>query len=86
VIGDLRDAMHTNPNLRVFSGNGWYDLATPFYGTEYELANVGLDPSVARRITFGYYPSGHMIYLDDASLRALHDDLATFYRTTLART
>jgi carboxypeptidase C (cathepsin A) len=85
VIGDLREAMHTNPNLRVFSGNGWYDLATPFYGTEYELANVGLDPSVAARITFGYYPSGHMIYLDDTALQTLHADLATFYRTTLAR-
>jgi carboxypeptidase C (cathepsin A) len=85
VIGDLREALHTNPNLCVFSGNGWYDLATPFYGTEYELANVGLDPSVARRITFGYYPSGHMIYLDDTALRSLHADLATFYRSTLAR-
>ncbi len=86
VIGDLREAMHTNPDLHVFSANGWYDLATPFYGTEYELANVGLDPSVARRITFGYYPSGHMIYLNDDALRALRADLETFYRAALTRT
>jgi carboxypeptidase C (cathepsin A) len=85
VIGDLREAMHTNPSLRVFSANGWYDLATPFFGTEEELGRVGLDPSVAQRISFGYYPSGHMIYLSDDALRALHADLAAFYRTTLDR-
>jgi carboxypeptidase C (cathepsin A) len=85
-IGDLREAMHTNPALRVFSANGWYDLATPFYGTEVALANVGLDPSVARRISFGFYPSGHMIYLNLDALRALRADLQTFYRTALART
>jgi carboxypeptidase C (cathepsin A) len=85
VVGDLTEAMHTNPNLRVFSGNGWFDLATPFYGTEVELANVGRDPSVARRISFGYYPSGHMIYLNVGALAALKADLAAFYRTTLAR-
>ncbi len=85
VIGDLREAMHTNPHLRVFSANGYYDLATPFYGTEYELANVGRDPSVARRISFGYYPSGHMIYLNDEALHALRADLATFFAATPAR-
>ena len=86
VIADLREAMHTNPNLRVFSANGWFDLATPFYGTEYELANVGLDPSVAGRITFGYYPAGHMIYLSDDALHALRADLETFYHGALNRT
>jgi carboxypeptidase C (cathepsin A) len=85
VIPDLREAMHTNPNLRVFSANGYYDLATPFYATEVELANVGLDPSVARRITFGYYPAGHMIYLNASALDALRADLETFYAHALER-
>jgi carboxypeptidase C (cathepsin A) len=79
VIPDLREAMHVNPNLRVFAGNGLFDLATPFYTTEYELANVGLDPAVRARITLGYYPSGHMIYLNDDALRTLRADLGKFY-------
>jgi carboxypeptidase C (cathepsin A) len=78
-IPDLREAMHVNPNLRVFAANGMFDLATPFYTTEYELANVGLDPAVRARITLGYYPSGHMIYLNDDALRALRADLGRFY-------
>jgi carboxypeptidase C (cathepsin A) len=85
VIPDLREAMHTNPNLRVFAANGLFDLATPFYATEYELANVGLDPAVRARITLGYYPSGHMIYLNNDALRALRADLGRFYQTAAAR-
>ena len=83
VIPDLREAMHLNPNLRVFAANGLFDLATPFYTTEYELANVGLDPAVRARITLAYYPSGHMIYLNDDALRALRADLSRFYATAV---
>jgi carboxypeptidase C (cathepsin A) len=83
VIPDLREAMHTNPDLRVFAANGLFDLATPFYTTEYELANVGLDPAVRARITLGYYPSGHMIYLNEDALRSLRADLSRFYATAV---
>ena len=85
VIPDLREAMHLNPHLRVFAASGLYDLATPFYATEYELANVGLDPAVRARITLGYYPSGHMIYLDDGALHALRADLGRFYAAAIPR-
>jgi carboxypeptidase C (cathepsin A) len=85
VIPDLREALHVNPNLRVFAASGLFDLATPFYTTEYELANVGLDPSVHDRITLGYYPSGHMIYLTDDALKALRSDLGHFYASALAK-
>ena len=27
--------MRTNPYLKVLSLNGYYDMATPFFGTEY---------------------------------------------------
>jgi carboxypeptidase C (cathepsin A) len=79
VVHDLREALSTNPKLRVFSAAGYYDLATPMYGAEYELANVAFDPSATRRITHTAYPAGHMIYLDTAALRALRADLQAFY-------
>jgi carboxypeptidase C (cathepsin A) len=84
VIPDLREALHVNPNLRVFAANGYFDLATPFYTTEYELANVAIDPAVRARITLAYYPAGHMIYLSDDALHALRDDLGRFYRGAAA--
>ncbi|MHC1478789.1 S10 family peptidase [Frateuria aurantia] len=79
VAGDLGDAMRRNPQLKVFSANGYYDLATPFYATEFDLGHLGLPPQLRQNISFGFYPSGHMIYLDIPSLKMLKSDLARFY-------
>ncbi len=83
VSEDLRQAMTTNPELKVFSANGYYDFATPFFETEYTLDHMGLDPSLYDNISYGYYESGHMIYLNAESLVALKRDLAAFYDQTL---
>jgi carboxypeptidase C (cathepsin A) len=79
VAGDLADAMRKNPRLKVFSANGLFDLATPFFITEYDLAHMGLEPELRGNIEFGYYPSGHMIYLNVDALKQLKSDLARFY-------
>jgi carboxypeptidase C (cathepsin A) len=79
VAGDLAHAMRTNPNLKVLSVNGYYDFATPFFITEYDLAHMNLDPSLRDNLQFVYYPSGHMIYLNTDALKQLKADLARFY-------
>lgn len=76
---DLSAAMRENPHLRVFSLNGWYDMATPFFETEYDLKHMSLDPALRGNIRFAYYPSGHMIYLNRASFKQLKADVARFY-------
>ena len=43
---DLADAMRKNPHLKVFSANGWFDLATPFFGTEHDLAQMMLPAAI----------------------------------------
>jgi len=85
VAEDLRGVLTANPGLRVFSANGYFDFATPFFETEYTLAHMGLDASLERSITYGYYPSGHMIYLHEPSLKQMKADLARFYDQTMAR-
>ncbi len=40
---DLSAAMRENPHLKVYSLNGIYDFATPFFGTEYDLGHMQLD-------------------------------------------
>ena len=79
VAGDLADAIRKNPRLRVFSVNGLFDLATPFFITEYDLAHIELEPKLRGNIEFAYYPSGHMIYLNVDALKQLKSDLAGFY-------
>ena len=79
VAGDLADAIRKNPRLRVFSVNGLFDLATPFFMTEYDLSHIELEPKLRGNIEFAYYPSGHMIYLNVDALRQLRNDLGALY-------
>jgi carboxypeptidase C (cathepsin A) len=79
VAGDLADAIRKNPKLKVFSANGLFDLATPFFMTEYDLSHMALTPDLAKNVEFGYYPSGHMIYLNTEALKELKHDLDGFY-------
>ena len=81
VSGDLGTALTQNSYLRVFSANGLYDLATPFFATEYSLQHLGINPALQSHISYGYYPSGHMVYLNPVAHAALARDLAAFYRT-----
>ena len=83
--GDLAEAMRQDPQMRVLSLNGYFDLATPFFQTEYDLAHMGLDPTLRSNVQRTYYPTGHMIYLDDAALHSLKQDLARFYSAGAAQ-
>ncbi|GAC1304831.1 MAG: peptidase S10 [Vulcanimicrobiaceae bacterium] len=85
VLPDLARALTQAPALRVFAANGYYDLATPFFGTELALHHLGIDPALRSRIAYGYYPSGHLIYLEPDSRRALRRDLEAFVRSATAR-
>jgi carboxypeptidase C (cathepsin A) len=78
VMEDLLDAMITNPSLYVQVENGYYDMATPFFATEYTMDHLGLPADLKGRLTMNYYPSGHMMYLQDNSRIALHDNIARF--------
>ncbi|MBB6146624.1 carboxypeptidase C (cathepsin A) [Silvibacterium bohemicum] len=80
---DLADAMRKNPKLKVFSANGLFDLATPFFLTEYDLNHMMVTPELARNVEFGYYPAGHMIYLNVDALKDLTHDLDNFYASLL---
>jgi carboxypeptidase C (cathepsin A) len=76
---DLADAMRKNPKLKVFSANGWFDLATPFFGTEHDIAQMMLPDSIRDNVSFGYYPAGHMVYLNVDALKEMHADLEKWY-------
>jgi carboxypeptidase C (cathepsin A) len=82
VAADLASAIRKNPHLHVFSANGYFDLATPFFITEYDLSHMELPADLRGNVQFGYYPSGHMIYLNVDALHKLRDDLANFITTS----
>jgi carboxypeptidase C (cathepsin A) len=80
---DLAKAMTFNPGLHVFSANGYYDFATPFFATVYTLNHMNLAPQLQSNISYGFYESGHMVYLHPAALSQFHDDLERWYGQVL---
>lgn len=74
----LRQAMTYNPHLKVFVANGYYDLGTPYFATEYTFNHLGLDQSLRGHVSMGYYEAGHMMYIHMPSLAQLKNDLADF--------
>ncbi|MCX6569665.1 MAG: hypothetical protein NT147_11550, partial [Candidatus Aminicenantes bacterium] len=80
VADTLRQALADNTHLRVFCANGYYDGATPYFGTEYTFSQLGLNGEFKDRIAMGYYEAGHMMYIHKPSLMKLKKDLAEFVR------
>ena len=76
---DLGQAMRQNRKMKLLSLNGYYDMATPFGGADYDLQHMELDPALHANITYKYYPSGHMIYIEPGSAKRLRDDIDAFY-------
>lgn len=75
---DLRAAMTQNPSLKVFVGSGYYDLATPYFATDYTFDHLAFEPDYIARVTTEYYEAGHMMYVHMPSLEKLKRDLDSF--------
>jgi carboxypeptidase C (cathepsin A) len=79
---DLASAMKYNPDLRVLLAGGYYDLATPFFGAEYEMHHLPMPTKLQANIEYHFYQSGHMVYAHEASLKQIHDNVSAFIRKT----
>ncbi|HNZ96622.1 MAG TPA: hypothetical protein PKM64_05445 [Thermoanaerobaculia bacterium] len=82
---DLARAMAYNPHLRLLVLNGYYDLATPFFGTEYTLDHLGLPPALRENIEIHSFEAGHMMYLHAPSRRLFKETIAEFVTRTSRR-
>jgi carboxypeptidase C (cathepsin A) len=78
VMGDLVQAMIANVHLRIQVENGLFDLATPFFATEYTMDHLGLPEKLRDHIHMNYYEAGHMMYLHEESLAQLKKNIARF--------
>lgn len=74
----MKDAMSKNPYMKILVAQGYYDMATPFYAAEYTISALNLDPTLRKNISFEYYESGHMMYIETKSLAKLKADVAAF--------
>lgn len=78
VEDNLVSAMISNPHLKVQVENGIYDLATPFFATEYTMDHLMFSPQLRKNIELKYYDAGHMMYVRDEDLAKLKANVAAF--------
>ena len=79
----LRSAMSKNRFMKVFIANGWYDLATPMFASEFTVNQLGLDKELRPNINMKYYKSGHMMYIEKESLIQFTNDIRDYYSASL---
>jgi carboxypeptidase C (cathepsin A) len=82
---DLAVAMRANEHLKVLSLSGYYDLVTPFFATEWDLAHMNLEPHLKANITERYLEGGHMPYVDRKGLETMRREIVSFYDESLGR-
>jgi len=62
---------------------GMYDLATPFYASDYTFQHFRLNADYRKSLTFAYFKGGHMVYNDAAALKEMKHALDAWYQETL---
>jgi carboxypeptidase C (cathepsin A) len=82
---DLRNLLARDTHFKVMYCCGYFDLACPLNATIYTVNHMGLDPDSRSRVSFAYFPAGHMMYIEKHSRKKLHDDVKAFEADCLRR-
>jgi carboxypeptidase C (cathepsin A) len=82
VMPDLAYAMKSNPKMKVMLAGGYYDSATPFFEGQFEMHHLPIPDRLQGNISYHYYPSGHMVYVNEGVLKQFHADVAAFIKGT----
>ncbi|MCY3410087.1 MAG: peptidase S10 [Candidatus Heimdallarchaeota archaeon] len=78
VAETLRDAISKNTALKVHVMNGYYDMATPFFSTEYTFNHLGLEPELRGNVSMSFYEAGHMMYIKEACMPKVREVFVNF--------
>jgi carboxypeptidase C (cathepsin A) len=85
VVPSLERAFAKNPHMKLYVAFGYYDMATPYWAVQYTLDHMSVDPAVRAGIQRGYFTAGHMMYIDEPSMRGLRADLRRFIDSAVPR-
>jgi carboxypeptidase C (cathepsin A) len=84
VMPDLAAAMKHNPKLKVLLMGGYFDLGCTYFGATYEMKHLPIPQKLQDNISYHFFQTGHMVYVNEAALKGLHDTTAAFIKSTEA--
>ena len=82
VMPDLAMTMKRNPKMRVMLMGGYFDLGCLYFGATYEMKHLPMPQDLQANICYHFFETGHMVYINEPSLKKLHDYTADFIRST----
>ena len=77
---EARMAMSLVPDMRLFFGCGYYDVATPYFASIWTVRQMRLEPEQRKQVTIQFYEGGHMLYTHEDARKKLFEDAEAFYR------
>lgn len=83
VSPQLAKVMQINPHLKVHVYQGYYDLATPFFATEYTFDHLDIPPHQKDNISASWYLSGHMMYIKASELEKFTENSFQFIENAI---
>jgi carboxypeptidase C (cathepsin A) len=78
-VTDLREAVATDPHMKVLIVHGYNDLSCPYFASRLivdQMPNLGGEPG---RVKLKVYPGGHMFYSRPDSQAAMRRDVMALY-------
>jgi carboxypeptidase C (cathepsin A) len=78
VMADLAYTMKVNSKMHVLLMGGYFDLGTLYFGATYEMKHLPMPSYLQKNIEYKFFPTGHMVYVNEEALHGLHDRTAAF--------
>jgi carboxypeptidase C (cathepsin A) len=66
--------------MHVLLMGGYFDLGTLYFAATYEMKHLPLPTSLQKNIEYKFFPTGHMVYVNEEALHGLHDRTAAFIK------
>lgn len=82
VMPDLALAMKLNAKMKVMLMGGYYDLGTTYFGSVYEMKHLPMPQSLQQNISYHFFETGHMVYVNEQALKELHQYTAEFIKAS----
>jgi len=82
VMPDMAVAIKHNPKMKVMLMGGYFDLGCTYFGATYEMKHLPIPQNLQANISYHFFQTGHMVYVNDSALKQLHDYTAEFIRST----